>query len=124
MKKESYRNGMIYSTLEELINAAGVEVIYEKVPDDSIDGEIWARADADANMIMMPDADDAFPDEDTACLILGHEMGHILMNIDSPDEPCKRRMNEAICDQIGVYLYQLACRIVGKRLEDALLDAE
>ena len=114
-----YRDNLIYTVLEELVKAAGVNIIYQEVPNDQIDGEIWARADYNMNAIMMPDADDAFPDDDTACLILGHEMGHIMMRVDSPDDPSERRMNEAVCDQIGVYLYKLACMIAEKKMEDA-----
>ena len=112
-----YRSYPAYAALEKLIESAGVTIIYQKVPDDHIDGAIWARSDYQMNSIMMPDSDDAFPDEDTACLILGHEMGHILMIIDSSDIPDERRMNEAICDQIGVYLFNLACMIAEHEIE-------
>lgn len=53
-----YRNYEVYKALEKIITSAGVEIIYQEVPDDSIDGEIWARADTNANAIMMPDNDD------------------------------------------------------------------
>lgn len=102
-----YRKNPVYQTLEKIINDAGVRIIYQNVPDDSIDGEIWARSDHDGMSIMMPD-EDTFPDVETACLILGHEMGHILTGLDSPDEPVQRRINEATCDQVGAYLYNLA----------------
>jgi len=105
-----YKNYPVYIALKKLIESAGVRVVYQEVPDDHIDGAIWARTDINSQTIMMPDSDD-FPDFDTACLILGHEMGHILTRVDSPDVPDERRMNEAICDQVGVYLYRLACMI-------------
>lgn len=115
-----YRNYQVYQTLERMVRAAGVDVIYQEVSDDRIDGEIWARSDIGGRMIMMPDSDDAFPEEDTACLILGHEMGHILSELDSPDDPATRRLNEATCDQIGVYLYRLAVLMSEKEMEDQL----
>lgn len=103
-----YREGMIYKTLEKIITNAGVQIIYDEVPDDSIDGAIWARSDYESNQIMMPDDGEAFPDEVTACCILGHEMGHIITRLDSSDIPDERMFNEAECDKIGVYLYRLA----------------
>lgn len=103
-----WRDDEIYKTLEGIAQAAGVRVIYAPVPDDSIDGEIWARTDPDSMAIMMPESETAFPDSETACLILGHEMGHILSRLDSPDCPIERRKNEAVCDLIGVYLFKLA----------------
>lgn len=102
----NYRDGEVYKVLETIITNAGVKIIYEHVHDDPIDGAIWARADIDS--IMMPVEGDAFPDEETAMLILGHEMGHILTGNDSPDEPITRRRNEAECDLVGVYLTNLA----------------
>lgn len=119
----TYRNYPIYAALEKLIESAGVTVTYQEVPDDPIRGAIWARSDYHMNMIMMPDADDAFPDEDTACMILGHEMGHILMRIDSSDIPDESRMNEAICDQVGVYLFRLACMIAENEVERRFSEA-
>lgn len=104
----NYRDGEMYKALETIITNAGVKIIYEHVHDDSIDGAIWARADIDGNCIMMPVEGDAFPNEETATLILGHEMGHILTRNDSPDEPITRRRNEAECDLVGVYLTNLA----------------
>lgn len=118
-----YRNYPVYAALERLIESAGVTITYQEVPDDSIDGAIWARSDPESKEIMMPDADDAFPDEDTACLILGHEMGHILTGVDSPDAPDERRMNEAICDQVGVYLFRLACMIAENEVERQFSEA-
>lgn len=119
----TYRNYPVYDALEKLIESAGVAITYQEVPDDSIDGAIWARSDPESKEIMMPDADDAFPDEDTACLILGHEMGHILTGVDSPDAPDERRMNEAICDQVGVYLFRLACMIAENEVERQFSEA-
>ena len=112
-----YRDDVVYKELERIINDAGVSVIYGDVPDDSIDGEIWARSDSDSNTIIMPDSEEAFPDNETACLILGHEMGHILSRLDSVDQPIERRRNEAVCDMIGVCLYQLAERTAGRKAE-------
>ena len=94
-----YRENNVYRIMEKLITSAGVEIIYQEVPNDHIDGAIWARSDIDSRMIMMPDKD-VFGNDETACLILGHEMGHILANVDSPDVPAERRKNEAICDLI------------------------
>ena len=111
-----YRKDLVYIELERLIEEAGVHITYEKVHDDSIDGAIWARSDYNTDAIMMPDTDE-FPDAQTACLILGHEMGHILSRIDSPDDPVERRKNEAEVDLIGVYLFKLAERIAGEKQE-------
>lgn len=118
-----YRENEVYIVLEELIKSAGVTVRYENVPDDSIDGAIWARSDTDLNSIMMPDDPDSFPDEETACKILGHEMGHILAGLDSPDEPAERENNEATCDLVGHCLYKLAEMIVEAKAEKRLRDA-
>ena len=114
-----YRDDAIYKALEKIITDAGIKIVYTKVPDDPIDGAIWARTDIDS--IMMPDTEE-FPDEETACLILGHEMGHILSGVDSPDHPSDRRRNEAICDLIGVYLYKLAEMQAGYEAEKLLME--
>lgn len=111
-----YREDLVYQEMERLIEGAGVKIIYCQVPGDSIDGAIWARSDTDANMIMMPDSD-VFPNDEKACLILGHEMGHVLSSVDSPDLPVERTWNEALCDMIGVYLYKLAEMRAGYKLE-------
>lgn len=104
----AYRMDPTYQALEKIIQDAGIKITYRPIEDDPIDGEIWARTDADGQEIAMPIEDDAFPDEETACLILGHEMGHILSGLNSPDDPEERRKNEEVCDQIGVYLFRLA----------------
>lgn len=118
-----YRNDETYKALEKIITAAGVDIVYRKVPNDCIDGEIWARSDDGGMSIMMPD-EDVFPNEETACLILGHEMGHILSGLDSPDYPSDRRRNEAVCDLIGVYLYKLAEMTAGTELERVFQEYE
>ena len=111
-----YQKDLVYIELEKLITEAGVKIMYDHVHDDAIDGAIWARSDYEAMRILMPDTDE-FPDPETACLILGHEMGHILSRVDSPDNPVERQKNEAICDLIGSYLYRLAEMIAGEKLE-------
>ena len=115
-----YRDDPVYIQLEKIIEKAGVKIIYDRVHSDGIDGEVWARTDSDSCNILMPDTE-AFPDEKTACLILGHEMGHILTGLDSPDDPIERRYNEAECDQIGVYLYKLAEMTAGHEAEKIFL---
>lgn len=117
-----YRDNRHYMELENLIKMAGVKVIYDEVFDDHIDGEIWARADIDGLQIMMPDTED-FSDPETACLVLGHEMGHILSGLESSDFPSERRANEAICDLIGVCLTKLAELITGNKIEMELREA-
>ena len=103
-----YREDVTYQTLEQIIESAGVSVRYGTVHSDPIDGEIWARSDIDAKLILMPDRD-VFPDIETACRILGHEMGHIMTGLDSVDgDPALREINERTCDLIGAYLYRLA----------------
>ena len=116
-----YREGLIYIQLEKIIKNAGVEIVYGKVFSDSIDGEIWARSDIDSCSILMPDTEE-FPDDQTACLTLGHEMGHILSGLESTDEPIERKYNEAECDQIGVYLYKLAEMTAGYEAEKKFLN--
>lgn len=117
-----YRKDPIYMELESLINSAGVSVIYSSVHDDHIDGAIWARTDRDSMTILMPDSDE-FPNTETACMILGHEMGHILSGKDSVDYPVERQISEATCDLIGAYLYRLAEMIAGDKLERSMRTA-
>ena len=105
----NYRNDAVYMSLVKIIEAAGITIQYGKVHDDSIDGEIWARADSQSRVILMPDDGAAFPDAETACIILGHEMAHILTGLESIDyNPPIRQINERTCDLIGAYLYRLA----------------
>lgn len=104
----SYRESEVYQALERIIENAGVSIKYAAVHDDPIDGEIWARSDIYAKKIIMPDKD-VFPDEETACRVLGHEMGHIMTGLESIDgDPAIREINERTCDLIGAYLYRLA----------------
>ena len=117
--KAEYRNYDAYRALEKIILAAGIEIVYQEVPDDSIDGEIWARSDSDSLSIMMPDADD-FPNAIKATKVLGHELAHILTGLDSPDDPEKREVNEKNCDILGDSFYALAELIANKEAEDAL----
>ena len=118
-----YRNDLAYMTLVKILENAGMDIIYQEVPDDPIDGVIGARAD-EYDGIMMPEDPEAFPDAETACLVLGHEAGHILASVDSPDIPAERRKNEAICDLIGCCLYELACRTAEKKMKDLFEEAE
>ena len=118
----SYREDLTYKALQEILQNAGITIIYQEVPDDSIDGAIWARADCDGMAIMMPENGDAFPDSETACCILGHEAGHILSGLNSTDLPAERRKNEAVCDLIGFYLYQLAGLTMEKKEQDRFVQ--
>lgn len=115
----SWQNDPVYKTLERIITNAGTKIRYGIVPDDAIDGAIWARSDIDSRLIHMPNDESAFNDTETACLILGHEMGHILSRVNSPDEPAERMKNEAVCDLIGYYLFKLAELTYEKQIEDA-----
>lgn len=120
-----WREDETYKELEQIIRSAGVRIEYAAVPDDSIDGAIWARSDDNSLAILMPAEDDAFPNMETACLILGHEMGHILTGLDSPDNPAERRRNEAVCDLVGCCLRKLAQMIAEEKAEQeakALFD--
>lgn len=117
----SYRDSEYYRMLEHLIEDAGVKIIYEEVPNDSIDGEILARADINGRSIMMPN-NESLGDED-AMLVLGHEMGHILTGTDSPDEPVSRLRNESECNLVGVLLTELAIMMYEKRRADAFSAA-
>lgn len=115
-----YRTDRLYKTLSEMIEDAGVKILYQKVPDDSIDGEILARADYKS--IMMPD-EDVFPDAWTATWVLGHEMAHILTGADSPDDPKKREKNETLCDEVGKALREFAALKVEKEIEKEIASA-
>lgn len=119
----SYRGDPVYIALEKLCKAAGVTVIYQEVPDDSIDGAIWARAECDMRAVMMPQEDDAFPSAEKAGHILGHELAHVLLDIDSPDDIIQREQNEAICDFVGVAYYRLAESIAMNESEQAFIAA-
>ena len=97
-----YRDHQGYKALENLIKAAGVKIDYVGVSND-----IYARSRMDGNYIQMP-AEDNFDSVDHACLVLGHEMGHILSGLGTEDALELKAHNEAVCDLIGVYLYRLA----------------
>ena len=118
-----YYDDRLYKTLASLIKDAGVRIIYQAVPDDCIDGEIWARADSEGRMIMMPD-EDVFPDAWKATEILGHEMAHILTGVDSPDDPEERQKNESICDEVGRALREFAALTLEKRMERDFFSTE
>lgn len=118
-----YRNNEIYMKLEQIIESAVVTIEYGIVPDDSIDGNIWARSDERAMKIIMP-TEDVFPDDLTACRILGHEFAHILARIPSVDgDPVRREMDERACDAIGAYMVGLAEMIVGHEMESVIVAA-
>lgn len=105
----NYREDVVYMALEKIIKNAGVKIIYGEVHNDPIDGAIWARSDFDGKMILMPEDGEAFPDANTACKILGHEMGHLMTGLESVDgEPALREINESTCDFIGALLFKLA----------------
>lgn len=97
----NYRHDSVYMTLERLCADAGIRIVYQAVPDDSIDGEIWARSDMECQSIMMPDQD-CFDCDERAGLILGHEMAHIITGLGSPDYLPERIKNEAVCDLLGL----------------------
>ena len=48
-----YRENEVYKILEEILTNAGMRIYYQNVPDDSIDGAIWARSDEDSASIMI-----------------------------------------------------------------------
>jgi len=117
-----YRNGLVYKTLEQICCDAGFRIVYQEVPDDCIDGEILARADAEAKAIMMPESD-CFESDEQAAFILGHEMAHILLGIGSPDSFYTRETNEAACNIAGAALASLAEEIAGARIERDMQSA-
>lgn len=121
MSTPSYRDDLVYRALEDLCIKAGVKIVYESVPNDSIDGKIWARAGCESMMIMMPDSD-CFDSAERATLILGHELGHILTGVDSPDDVATRVRNEAICDLSGWLLHNLAEMIASEKLLQETFD--
>ena len=110
-----------YRELVALLGNAGITVSYGDVWADSIDGDIWARTDAESRHILMPAAADSFTDSETATVILGHEAAHILLALDSPDAPADRCINEAQCDYVGGVLFKLAEMTAGARAERELM---
>ncbi|MCR5220835.1 MAG: hypothetical protein K6E31_07575 [bacterium] len=118
-----YRTDETYKALEALIKSAGVKIRYTSIPDDSIKGPLWARSEPQGQIIEMPEDQTTFECTEQACLILGHEMGHILADKDSSDEITESVKNEAICDLVGYYLYRLAEMIAGTAAEERLLQA-
>ena len=120
-----YRKDETYMALERIIEDAGVTIAYGFVPDDSIDGSIWARTDDEAMEILMPEDGEAFPDSVTACRILGHEFSHILTGLDSPDgDPVKREINERTCDIVGALLCKLAEMTAEHEAERVIASAQ
>ena len=110
-----YRDGDTYKALVRIIENAGVKIVYRKMPDD-----IAARADNyGQNLIEMPDDEEY--DEEQACLLLGHEMGHILSGMTGHDE--RHWIDECTCDVIGAYLTFLAEMTAGYEMEKALMNA-
>jgi len=108
----NYYEDPVYKTLESIIKSAGVKIDYvDVIPDD-----VYARSHYEGNYIQMP-VTDPFDDVEHACLVLGHEMGHILSRYDSDERLEIRTYNEAVCDLIGVYLYRLACMNYEKQME-------
>jgi len=116
--EKDYKNGLIYKMLASLCEKAGFKIVYETVPDDSIDGAILARADESGRMIMMP-IDDPFDRDEQAAFTLGHEMAHLLIGLGSPDDFYERETNEAICNIVGAALASLAENIAGTEIEKA-----
>lgn len=112
----NYYEEPIYKILEDIIKSAGVRIDYVDVPND-----IYARSHYEGNYIQMP-SKDIFDDSEHACLVLGHEMGHILSRYDTEDKLELRMYNEAVCDLIGVYLYRLACMYYEKYMEKLFKD--
>lgn len=119
-----YRDNECYQVLEELIKAAGVRIVYDDVPDDSYDGPLYAKTDG-YNQIMMPSDPDKFPDDETAILVLGHEMGHIIIrNERTIYDPIAQMRAESECNLVGVYLTELALMIYEQRCKEALMAFE
>lgn len=113
-----YREAGNYRIMEQIVKLAGIKIVYKEIPED-----IHARTDA--SVIEMPDNPEAFPDDDqTATLVLGHELGHIISDLGDEIEPSMRARNEAVCDLIGVYLTRLADMIYEHEMEKAFSDDE
>lgn len=110
----NYRDDVTYKTLERIIQDAGVIVRYEDVPDN-----IYARTRD--SLISMPREADM--DAITACIVLGHEMAHILTGLYTADDEPSHTINEATCDMIGSALYKLAEMITGADIERQMLKA-
>lgn len=106
-----YRDDDVYKMLEEIIVNAGVEIMYMNIP-----AEDAGRSDTEGLIIQMPDKD-IFESEMQAALVLGHEMGHILIG-DRKEYDLRDHVEiESTCDLIGAYLYKLAEMSAGTRLE-------
>jgi len=117
-KRPVYTDNVVYQTLEQLCIDAGVSLNYVNVQ-----SEIFARAQEQAQIIEMPE-NDTFDNPEHAALVLGHEMGHVLMGPDMQNfNQGQRVLIEAECDRIGVYLYRLAEMIAGENAERPLREA-
>ena len=107
MSTPQYTSDLVYRALENLCDNAGIRVVYTHVPDDAIKGELWARANQQARLIEMPN-DDCFESPIQAALVLGHELSHIVAEIDSVDDYALSPLHESMCDMLGSFLYKLA----------------
>ncbi len=107
MQTPQYTSDPVYRALENLCDNAGVRVVYTHVPDDAIKGALWARADQQARCIEMPN-EDCFESPIQAALVLGHELSHIVAEIESVDDYAQSPLHESMCDMLGSFLYKLA----------------
>lgn len=104
------------------VNRQGVSVRYTTVLNDQLDGELWARSSGQNLAIEMPDSD-CFEQQEQAILVLGHELAHLVSRIDSSDNPVESVKNEAACDLLGSYFYNLAEMIAAHKAEQQFLTA-
>ena len=118
-----YRDDRIYQQLHELIRMAGVNITYDVIPQEpeecvSAMAYIMREESREHGTIIMPIDGEAFPDADTACIALGHEMGHILAQISGSDCDTEglRKIREINCELIGAYLVRLAEMMVNTKL--------
>ena len=102
-----YRDDGVYKIMVLMATEAGMKVTYT----DDMPEDIHARQ-RDGN-IQMPTDPEAFPDDgETASIILGHEIGHYISDLETDDRSeFAHFKNEAVCDLIGVYLLRLAEKI-------------
>lgn len=113
-----YTEHPAYIILENLVKSAGIKIEYVKdIPDYD-----YARSKDD--IIQMPFTDDAFESVDHACMVLGHEVGHILSGLETEDALELKVHNEAVCDLIGVYLYRLAERMWEKKVAESFTGSK
>lgn len=107
MNRPDYARDDVFETLLGLCRDAGLDVRFVALPPS-----IYARSRA--RILQMPE-DNRFFSQEHACVVLGHELAHFLVNPNFPeiesDEPltlARSMLLESECDRVGTYLFALA----------------